>query len=124
MPAIHTLIFPQHDLEKGVSFYELLGARCTLFQESGWAELIISNVKIALCKIDEPMTRFTGAVFALQQLDSCSAKLKKAGYTVSEQTSTALGPVVSVTDPGGNILELIKAAPIVGQEEIIGGCCG
>jgi len=121
---LHTVFLLQKDLQKAVAFYQLLGFTCSLYKTGKWAEFKVGSISLALCPSDKMESGHTGLVFAVADLKEISLQLQKLGYPVTDQIKTGQGMVITVTDPGGNDIDLIYPEvqkPVEIKEDY---CCG
>jgi catechol 2,3-dioxygenase-like lactoylglutathione lyase family enzyme len=122
------VILMETDIEKAVAFYEAMGAhRKCLFPKS-WAELTLDELTIALCHTESDQgQRRTGLVFAVEDLSGFYEKHKHTAQFLEEPVTKLHGIMVSVQDPGGNIIELYQATPEKVREFMEknqdSGCC-
>lgn len=122
------VILMETDIEKSVAFYEAMGARKKCLFPKSWAELTLGELTIALCHTESDQgQRRTGLVFAVDDLMAFYAAHKDTAQFLEEPVTKLHGVMVSVQDPGGNIIELYQATPEKVREFMEknkdSGCC-
>jgi predicted enzyme related to lactoylglutathione lyase len=122
------VILMETDIEKAVAFYEAMGAQKKCLFPKSWAELTLDELTLALCHTESDQgQRRTGLVFAVDDLLAFYAKYKDTVQFLEEPVIKLHGIMVSVQDPGGNIIELYQATPEKVREfmetNIDSGCC-
>ena len=122
------VILMETDIEKAVMFYEAIGAHKKCLFPKSWAELMLDGLTIALCHTDSDQgQRRTGLVFAVDDLMKFYAKHKDTVQFLEEPVVKIHGIMVSMQDPGGNIIELYQATPEKVREFMEtskgSGCC-
>lgn len=106
------LILLESDLDKAVSFYEKLGFTKKFHIQGQWAEFILGDVKIGLCPASQDLPdHHTGIVLEVPDLYSVYNELKSEGIFVSEPKTPEHGIIVSMKDPGNNIIDLYQPTP-------------
>ncbi len=121
--TLDTVVLRQKDLQKAVAFYQLLGLKCKLYRTGQWAEFLLGTTCLALCPTDELQSGHSGLVFATKEFEALLEILQNAGHSLSERVTTSRGIIVTVTDPGGNKIDLLypqaPPAPCYKEES----CC-
>ena len=106
------IILMEHDLEVAINFYQKLGLKLVFHVKDQWAELALEGTQIGLCPTEqEPFERHTGVVLQVEDLMELFHELKDQIPFLSDPTSAAHGIMVSVKDPGGNIIDLYQPTP-------------
>lgn len=126
------IILMERDLDAAVSFYLRLGLSLKFRMKEKWAEFDISGVKLGLCPTTQDMQgRRSGIVFEIADVRQAYEELKGEMTFVGEPVEALHGIMVSIQDPGGNILDLYQPTPEKVKElaqqvkqEDEGGCCG
>ena len=123
------LILMQADLKKAVEFYQQLGAKLLFHLRDQWAEFDLQGVKLGLCPTSAPVIeRRVGAVFEVADVRAFYQEYAPLGCFINEPTEALHGIMVSIKDPGGNVIDIYQPTPErvrafaqrVGQEK----CCG
>jgi predicted enzyme related to lactoylglutathione lyase len=123
------IILMQRDLDAAVSFYLRLGLSLKFRMKEKWAEFEINGVKLGLCPTSQDMQgRRSGIVFDVNDVRSLYEELKNEVTFVGEPVEALHGIMVSIQDPGGNILDLYQPTPekvkeLVQKVEKEDGCC-
>ncbi len=128
---IAMIIIPEPDLESAIAFYQRLGIELKFQVKGKWAEFDIKGVKLGLCPSNNPpMEAHTGVVLAVDDVVQMYNELKDTVTFCNEPVEAVHGIMVSVKDPGGNILDLYQPTPEKVQEylekaekEQANGCC-
>ena len=129
------VILLEHDLEAAVEFYKKIGLKPIFHIKDSWAEFAIGQVKLGLCPTSQKSTdRITGIVLELEDVRNFYETFKDAIPFKSEPQEKVHGIMVSLQDPGGNIIDLYQPTPERVQElvkEVVdsdqkeeGSCCG
>ncbi len=106
------LILKQPNLNDAISFYKTLGLPLKFQVKNSWAEFEIGAVKLGLCPTDhEAMERHTGIVLQVQGLKELYERLKNQLTFKSEPIEKVHGIMVSIIDPGKNIIDLYEPTP-------------
>lgn len=109
------VIIMEPDIDAAVAFYEKLGLHLNFHLKGSWAEFDLPSgqgVKICLCPAaPEEVVRRTGLVFELPDLKAFYAAHKDDIPFVGELLEKVHGIMISVQDPGGNIVELYQPTP-------------
>jgi hypothetical protein len=106
------VILMERDIEEAVIFYEAIGARKICLFPNSWAELTLDGLTIALCHSSSDQgQRRTGLVFAVDDLQAFYKDHKNTMQFLGEPVIKLHGIMVSIQDPGGNVLELYQATP-------------
>jgi len=124
------IILMERDLDAAVSFYLRLGLSLKFRMKEKWAEFDINGVKLGLCPTSQDMQgRRSGIVLDVTDVRSIYEELKGEVTFIGEPVDALHGIMVSIQDPGGNILDLYQPTP----EKVIelakqtkkqeGGCC-
>lgn len=130
---INMVILMEHDLDAAVAFYQQLGLRLIFRLKDKWAEFELGGVKIGLCPTSTAQSDFTtGLVLQVDDLYAVYEQLKSSMNFLNEPMAKAHGIMVSIKDPGNNIIDLYQPTPEILQElmkknaqkENNKGCCG
>lgn len=128
---MHMIILMQNDLEAAITFYQKLGLPLKFHVEEKWAEFDIKGIKLGLAYIDAELPeRRTGIVLEVDDARSWYAALREQGVEfVSEPVEAVHGIMVSIKDPGNNILDLYQPTPekvqqMMQEMEREASCCG
>lgn len=109
------VIIMEPNIEAAVVFYEKLGLKLNFHIKDSWAEFDLPSgqgVKICLCPAaPEEVVKRTGLVFEIADLKSFYAANKDGLPFVGELLEKVHGIMISVQDPGGNIIELYQPTP-------------
>jgi predicted enzyme related to lactoylglutathione lyase len=109
---LNMLILMEHDLAAAVSFYENLGLKKVFYLEERWAEFDLNSSKIGLCPVSQAQEpRRTGIVFEVDDIQALYATYKEQGLVVGELIEKIHGIMVSIKDPGNNIIDLYQPTP-------------
>jgi len=125
------IILMQPDLDAAVTFYKELGFTLIFHIKETWAEFDLKGVKICLCPTPKPVSTYhTGFVFEVTDVAALYADLSPRFTFMGEPTKAATGMMVSIKDPGGNIIDFYQShapltAELFGYENRgqHGGCC-
>ncbi len=128
------VILLEHDLEAAVVFYKKIGLKPIFHLKDSWAEFAIGPVKLGLCPTSQkPTDRITGIVLELEDVRNFYETFKDTIQFKSEPQEKVHGIMVSMQDPGGNIVDLYQPTPERVQElvkEVVdrdqktsGSCC-
>ncbi len=129
------VILLENDLDAAVEFYKKIGLKPIFHIKESWAEFAIGLVKLGLCPTSQkPTERITGIVLELEDVRKFYETFKNDVPFKSEPQEKVHGIMVSMQDPGGNIIDLYQPTPERVQElvkEVVdreqkegGGCCG
>ena len=126
---VNMIILLQPNLEIAVEFYKSLGLPLKFHLKDKWAEFEVGDIKIGLCPISQRIERRTGVVFEVENVKDTYEKLKDTVTFVDEPYEAIHGVMVSLKDPGGNIVDLYQPTPEKVEELIKKtaeqqGCCG
>jgi predicted enzyme related to lactoylglutathione lyase len=109
------LILMQPNLEAAVSFYSELGLEKRFHLQDKWAEFELAGISIGLCPInvEDLPDRRTGIVFEVSDLRALyeQEKAKDATRFIDEPVEAPHGIMISMRDPGGNIIDLYQPTP-------------
>lgn len=107
------IILMQADVEAAVAFYEKLDLKKKFHLKGQWAELLLGDVKIGLCPTSEQVVpHHTGIVLEVADLYTTYNALKEQGIEfLSEPKAPEHGIMVSIKDPGNNIIDLYQPTP-------------
>ncbi len=112
---MYMVILMQHDMAAAVEFYKQLGGGLQLkFQlEGAWAEFELNNgVKIGLCPTQhEQEERRPGIVLEVEDIKKCYEQYKDTASFVGEPIEKIHGIMLSLKDPGNNIIDLYQPTP-------------
>jgi predicted enzyme related to lactoylglutathione lyase len=123
------VIIPEPDVQEAVAFYQKLGLELKFQVEGKWAEFDLQGVKLGLCPSNNPPVEgHTGIVLAVDDVREMYTSMKDSITFCNEPVEAVHGIMVSVKDPGGNILDLYQPTPEKVKEymegaEQAGGCC-
>jgi hypothetical protein len=123
------VILLEHELEPAVNFYTKLGFKPVFHLKDKWAEFNLDNVTVGLCPIDQKFDDFrTGFVFQIDDLITFYNENKNNYKFLDEPFEAVHGIMVSIKDPGGNIIDLYQPTPekmktYVQQMAQEGTCC-
>ncbi|TET33947.1 hypothetical protein E3J61_03440, partial [Candidatus Dependentiae bacterium] len=111
------VILLEHDLEAAVTFYKKIGLKPIFHIKDSWAEFAIGPVKLGLCPTKQkPTDRITGIVLELEDVRNFYETFKDVILFKSEPQEKVHGIMVSMQDPGGNIVDLYQPTPERVQE--------
>jgi len=106
------VILMQSDLEAAVEFYKKLGLVLVFHIKERWAEFDLNGIKVGLCPSAQPIVDFrTGIVFEVPDVRKIYEDQKAIGSFLGEPTEAVHGIMVSLKDPGGNIIDLYQPTP-------------
>src|SRR5690348_292573 len=106
------IILLEHDLDAAVEFYKKLCLKLIFHVKESWAEFVIGSVKLGLCPTPKaPHDRITGFVLEVDDLHAMYQALKESIPFKSAPVEKVHGIMVSIQDPGGNILDLYQPTP-------------
>ncbi len=129
------IILLEHDLDAAVDFYKKLGLKLIFHIKESWAEFAIGSVKLGLCPTSQlPQDRLTGVVLEVDDIRAMYDTLKDTVNFKAEPIEKVHGVMVSMQDPGGNIIDLYQPTPqkvqklvqeVVKRDQIkdVGTCC-
>lgn len=129
------IILLEHDLDAAVDFYKKLGLKLIFHIKESWAEFAIGSVKLGLCPTSQlPQDRLTGVVLEVADIKKMYATFKDTINFKTEPLEKVHGIMVSMQDPGGNIIDLYQPTPdkvqklvqeVVKKDQLkdIGTCC-
>ena len=123
------LILMQSDIAKAVQHYQKLGLKLIFHLKDKWAEFELGTTKIGLCPTSNPQEGHTGIVLEVDDLNAAYNAFKQEGITfINEPIEAVHGIMVSMKDPGGNIIDLYQPTPekviALAQKKAQEGCCG
>ena len=106
------IILLEHDVDAAVAFYKCLGLKLVFHIKESWAEFLIGSIKLGLCPTSQKVSdRLTGIVLEVENLRQMYEKLKNELSFKSEPLEKVHGLMVSIQDPGGNIIDLYEPTP-------------
>lgn len=106
------LVLKQHDLVKGIEFYQSIGLRLKFHLKDSWAEFEIGGVKVGLCPTSqEPADRVSGIVFQVSNLRQFYKDHKETVFFKSEPVEKVHGIMATIKDPSGNLIDLYEPTP-------------
>ncbi len=106
------IILLQHDLEAAVTFYKALGLPLKFHLKNSWAEFEVGPVKLGLCPVSKASPeRITGIVLDVDDVKKMYHELKDTINFRSEPIEKVHGIMVSIQDPGGNVIDLYQPTP-------------
>lgn len=111
--GVNMLILMQPDLEAAVSFYSELGLEKRFHLQDKWAEFELAGISFGLCPIsvEDLPDRRTGIVLEVTDLRAMYEKMKDANRFMGEPVEAPHGLMISMRDPGGNIIDLYQPTP-------------
>lgn len=116
---VSMIILMEHDLAAGVEFYKKLGFKLKFHLKDKWAEFELGDIKLGLCPTsEEPLPRRSGIVLEVADVKKLHAENKDWINFISEIHEAVHGIMVSMQDPGGNVLDLYQPTPERVQELI------
>ncbi len=128
------VILLQPDLAAAVAFYKKLGCKQAFYISSKWAEFQLGDTKLGLCPINAegPIATRTGLVFEVANMNQFMADMKGACEFIGEPIEKPHGIMLSIKDPGGNIIDVYQPTPEKLKEYLAAqaqmaqdeGCCG
>jgi hypothetical protein len=102
----------ESNLEKAVDFYKQLGFTLIFHIKERWAEFELNGVKLGLCPTLRDVVEFrTGIVFEVKDLRTLYEKTKDGFAYQGEPSEAVHGIMVSLKDPGGNIIDFYQSTP-------------
>lgn len=128
--GVAMVILMEHNLEEAVAFYTSLGLPLIFHLREKWAEFAAGAVRIGLCptSVKPDYDIQTGVVLEVDDLKSLYAERKDSIQFFGDPKEAAHGIMVSMKDPGGNIIDLYQATPDVLANLVKNvateGCCG
>jgi hypothetical protein len=106
------LVLKQHDLVKGIEFYQSIGLRLKFHLKDSWAEFEIGGVKVGLCPTSqEPTDRVSGIVFQVSNLRQFYKDHKDTVFFKGEPVEKVHGIMATIKDPSGNLIDLYEPTP-------------
>lgn len=110
---VNMLILMQPDLEAAVSFYSELGLEKRFHLQGKWAEFELAGISIGLCpiEVEDLPDRRTGIVLEVEDLRGLYEQMKDADRFLGEPVEAPHGIMISMKDPGGNIIDLYQPTP-------------
>lgn len=106
------IILLEHDLDAAVEFYKKLGLKLVFHIKESWAEFAIGSVKLGLCPTSQlPHDRHTGVVLEIDDAKKMYATFKDSIQFKTEPLEKIHGIMLSIQDPGGNIIDLYQPTP-------------
>lgn len=106
------VILMETDLEKAVDFYQQLGLTLIFHIKERWAEFELNGIKIGLCPSSKEVTEYrTGIVFEVRDLHAFYEATKDQFSYLDKPSEAVHGIMISVKDPGGNIVDLYQSTP-------------
>lgn len=110
---IAMVILMQPDLEAAIAFYEKLGFKTVFSLPEKWAEMEAGSIKIGLCPTShKPNGPFpTGIVLQVEDLKALHQEHKDRGIFLQEPLEKVHGIMISLQDPGLNIIDLYQPTP-------------
>lgn len=125
------IVMMEHDLAAAVEFYKKLGFKLKFHIKEKWAEFELGDIKLGLCPTeDKPLPRRTGVVFEVADVQKIYDENKEWINFLGNVHVAVHGVMVSVQDPGGNVVDFYQPTPEKVQELIKktkqedDGCCG
>jgi predicted enzyme related to lactoylglutathione lyase len=107
------LILMQPDIAKAIAFYQQLGLELVFHIKDKWAEMQIGDIRVGLCptaQTPEYLYR-TGIVLQVSDVHAAYADLKDTVTFLTEPKEATHGVMVSIQDPGNNVLDLYQPTP-------------
>ncbi len=110
---VNMLILMQPDLEAAVGFYSELGLEKRFHLQDKWAEFEIAGISLGLCpiEVEDLPDRRTGIVLEVENLRELYEQMKDAERFLGEPIEAPHGLMISMRDPGGNIIDLYQPTP-------------
>jgi hypothetical protein len=110
---VNMIIFLETDIQAALEFYLKLGLVEVFNIPNRWVELQLGDVKIGLCPTSSPVQtiRSTGVVFEIDDVKAFYEKHKTEFDFLGEPKEALHGIMVSIKDPGGNIIDLYQPTP-------------
>lgn len=106
------VILMEPSLEEAVAFYQKIGFKQLFHLKDRWAELISGDVRIGLCPTSHPpMDVRTGIVLEVADLKGFYDSMKDQVTFLQEPAEAVHGIMISIKDPGGNIIDLYQPTP-------------
>lgn len=144
LTKLHMVILMQSDLPAAVAFYNKLGLKQAFYISSKWAEFQLGETKIGLCPVyakassglqplpKEVIPTRTGLVLETTDLAQFMLDLQGECEFLGEPIEKPHGIMVSIKDPGGNIIDIYQPTPeklkeyldSQAKEAANEGCCG
>lgn len=110
--GLYMLILMEPTLEEAVAFYQKIGFKQLFHLKDRWAELVSGDVRIGLCPTSQPpMDVRTGMVLEVHDLKNFYQTMKDQITFLQEPTEAVHGIMISIKDPGGNIIDLYQPTP-------------
>lgn len=112
--GVNMLILMQPDLEAAVSFYSELGLEKRFHLQDKWAEFDVAGISLGLCPIqvdEEIPDRRTGIVLEVDDLNALVTKMNAENRFLGDPVEAPHGVMISMRDPGGNIVDLYQPTP-------------
>jgi predicted enzyme related to lactoylglutathione lyase len=110
--GLNNLIIVGSDVSKSARFYtEALGLDLAFVDGDRWAQMKAGTAKVGISSAEEAGLHQGGAipVFEIDDIEATrSAILLAGGEVVSERDMGSHGYALTVRDPDGNVLQLIK----------------
>lgn len=128
--GVAMVILMEHDLEAAVAFYTQLGLPLVFHLRDKWAEFVAGSVRIGLCptSVKQDYDIQTGIVLEVTDVKALYAQFRDTITFFEEPKEAAHGIMVSMKDPGGNVLDLYQSTPEVlstlVEKVVQEGCCG
>lgn len=109
---VNMIILGQHNLDVAIQFYETLGLRKVFSIPDRWAEFELGSIKIGLCPAKEEQGDLrTGVVLEVDDLSVFYEKYKDQFDFQGLLIEKAHGKMISIKDPGNNIIDLYQPTP-------------
>lgn len=109
---LNMIIFMQQDLSAAVDFYEKLGLTKVFHLKDKWAEFELGSTKLGLCPTSAEKRQIrTGVVLEVADLKAVYEALQEQADMIGEPIERPHGMMVSMQDPGGNIIDLYQPTP-------------
>lgn len=110
--GLYMLILMEPTLEEALAFYQKIGFKQIFHLKDRWAELGAGNVRLGLCPTSQPPVDVrTGIVLEVNDIRGFYETNKEQVTFLQEPTEAVHGIMVSMKDPGGNIIDLYQPTP-------------
>ena len=111
---VSLIILLEPNIETALEFYMKLGLSKIFHIPGRWAELRLGDIKIGLCPTSQAsadVLRNTGLVFEVEDVKAFYADHKDSIVFLAEPKEALHGIMISMKDPGGNIIDLYQPTP-------------
>ena len=113
LKRVSMIILLESDIEAALDFYLKLGLTKIFHLKGRWAELDLDGIKIGLCPTTQTTEhlRNTGLVLEVGDVKGFYERFKQELPFLNEPKDSLHGIMVSIKDPGGNIIDLYQPTP-------------